>query len=73
MSNNTQISPNNTQINQFKLGKLNVDNSKLSNEDKIRLVRLENLTKSLIIYYERSRKLAVEFDEGHSIENTTNQ
>lgn len=59
---------NDTWVSQFKLGKLNIDNTKLSNEDKIRLLRLENLTKSLVTYYERSRKLAVEFDEGHFTE-----
>lgn len=65
--------PNDTWVQYFKLGKLNVDNSKLSNEDKIRLVRLENLTKSLITYYERSRKLVTEFDGGHSKDGILNE
>ena len=59
---------NDTWLNQFKQGKLNIDNTKLGSEDKIRLVRLENLIKALIGYYERSRKLAVEFDEDHFTE-----
>lgn len=61
---------NDTWVNQFKQGKLNIDNTNLNNEDKIRLARMENLIKDLIGFYERVRKLTVQFDESHFTEET---
>lgn len=56
--------PNNTLIQQFKSGKFKVDIDKLDNFDKIKIVRIENLLKDLAEYYERTKKLMVQFDEG---------
>lgn len=51
-------------IQQYKVGKLKIDIDKLSNDDKIRYARIENLLNDLIRYYEEQKKLRVRFDEG---------
>lgn len=56
---------NDVLISQWKVGKLRVDNSKLENMDKVKLLQMENLLNNLIKYYERIRRLGVEFGEGH--------
>ena len=56
---------NNSMIQQFKLGKLNIDNTKLNNDDKIKLLKLNNLIKDLIEFYERINNYMVQFEEGH--------
>jgi len=58
---------NTQQISQYLTGKYNIDISKLSNEDKIRFVRIENLLKALIDYFNKTKKLMLEFDEGHEV------
>lgn len=55
---------NDVLIQQWKLGKLKIDITKLSNEDKVRYVRTENLLGNLIQYYEKQKELKIQFDEG---------
>ena len=55
---------NDNLIQQFKLGKLEIDNTKLSHIDKIKLLQMENLLKDLIRYCEKQKKLLVEFNQG---------
>lgn len=54
-----------TTIQLFKQGKLTIDITMLSNEDKVKLLQMENLLKDLIKYYELSKFLKVGFNEGH--------
>ena len=55
---------NDSLIQQWKQGKLEINNINLDNFDKIRLLKIQNLLKDLIRYYEEQKKLMIIFDEG---------
>lgn len=58
---------NEQKIQYYNQGKLSIDISKLSNEDKVKFARIENLLKDLIKFYDKSRELSILFNnEFHS-------
>ena len=58
---------NEQRIQYYNQGKLNMDISKLSSEDKVKFTRIENLLKDLIKYYEKNQELSILFNnEFHS-------
>ena len=55
---------NESAVQQYKLGKYKIDNTKLDNFDKVKLLRMENLLNELVRYYELSQRLMVGFNIG---------
>lgn len=53
-----------TDIQQFKIGKYNIDITQLNNFDKVKYVKMETLLKDLIQYREEHLKTDIKFNSG---------